>query len=87
MVSKIYLLLVLNLLHSLSCLCQQDNVKSNVEDLRIINGQEAKWNSSRYQVSIRLERLDRYFYGLGHWCGGTIIAKNVILTAGHCIWE
>lgn len=87
MVLKLYKLVILNLLYSLSCLCQEIDLRSNIEDLRIINGQEVKWNGTRYQVSIRLEKLDRYFYGIGHWCGGTIIAHNAILTAGHCILE
>ncbi|KAM7347486.1 trypsin eta-like [Cochliomyia hominivorax] len=56
-------------------------------DSRIINGEEVKWNNTRYQVSIRLESLDRFIYGIGHLCGGSIIADNAILTAAHCIWN
>ena len=54
---------------------------------RIINGEPVNWSSTRYQVSIRLEQIDRYYFGTGHVCGGSIIARNVVLTAGHCVWK
>ena len=59
---------------------------TNLES-RIINGEQVNWNSTRYQVSIRLEQIDRYYFGTGHVCGGSIIARNVVLTAGHCVWK
>lgn len=56
-------------------------------DARIINGMPVTWNSTRFQVSIRLKSVDQYFFGHGHACGGTIIARDLILTAAHCIWK
>lgn len=54
---------------------------------RIINGTEVTWSNTRYQVSVRLEPIDSLFYGSGHICGGSLVAKNVVLTASHCIWK
>ncbi|KAM4606931.1 chymotrypsin-like elastase family member 2A [Discoglossus pictus] len=48
---------------------------------RVVNGQEAAPNSWPWQVSLQ------YIYN-GYWyhtCGGTLIAPNWVLTAGHCI--
>ncbi|TMW48339.1 hypothetical protein DOY81_006565 [Sarcophaga bullata] len=59
---------------------------TNLES-RIINGKQVNWNNTRYQVSIRLEQIDRYYFGTGHVCGGSIIARNVVLTAAHCVWN
>ncbi|XP_065363211.1 trypsin-1-like [Calliphora vicina] len=75
-----------NLICWLSLLLQGLEIQGNLES-RIINGQEVKWNSTRYQVSIRLEDIDRYFFGVGHLCGGSIISRNAILTSAHCIWN
>ncbi|KNC28397.1 Trypsin eta, partial [Lucilia cuprina] len=75
----------LNLL-TLSYLLQGLVINADLES-RVINGQEVKWNSTRYQVSVRLEQIDRYFFGLGHLCGGSIIGRNTILTSAHCIWN
>lgn len=80
------LFLALNLLWHQWLMSQASEVKSYAEP-RIINGQEVKWNSTRYQVSIRLEEIDRYFFGLGHLCGGSIVAHNAVLTSAHCIWK
>lgn len=43
----------------------------------IIGGSDAKPKTYPYQVSLS----DSY----GHFCGGSIISENWILTAGHCI--
>ena len=44
--------------------------------LRIIGGTEAKERRYSYTVSLQ----DKY----GHFCGGSLIAKDVVLTAAHC---
>jgi len=52
---------------------QSNQVK---RDSRIINGQEA--NPNRYAFAVSLQD------GGSHFCGGSLIAKNVVLTAAHC---
>lgn len=50
---------------------------------RIVGGTNADVGEFPYQVSLQLKGL----LGGGHFCGGSIIAPNVILTAGHCVTE
>lgn len=45
-------------------------------DTRIINGSEATEDRYSYAVSLQDD--------IGHFCGGSLIAKDVILTAAHC---
>jgi len=45
-------------------------------DTRIIGGDEVIEDSYGYSVSL----VDR----IGHFCGGSLIAKDVVLTAAHC---
>ena len=45
-------------------------------DTRIIGGSEA--NEDRYSYAVSLQ--DR----IGHFCGGSLIAQDVVLTAAHC---
>mmetsp|Transcript_32351 Transcript_32351/g.68054 ORF Transcript_32351/g.68054 Transcript_32351/m.68054 type:complete len:315 (+) Transcript_32351:247-1191(+) len=54
------------------------NPSSNNRELntRIINGFEATEDRYSYAVSLR--------DSIGHFCGGSLIAKDVILTAAHC---
>ncbi|XP_059223469.1 trypsin eta [Stomoxys calcitrans] len=54
---------------------------------RIISGTEVDWESTRYQVSVRNQYIDSIFFGAGHLCGGTLVARNLVLTAAHCIWD
>lgn len=48
----------------------------------IINGQDAKRKSAPFIVS-----LSRNSNAPSHICGGTLIAKDWVLTAGHCVSE
>ncbi|CAK1540395.1 unnamed protein product [Leptosia nina] len=47
------------------------------DETRIVGGQEAADGEFPYQVSLRR-------YGTQHFCGGSIIASQWILTAAHC---
>jgi len=47
------------------------------KDSRIIGGQEAVEDRYSYSVSLHGSR--------GHFCGGSLIAKDMVLTAAHCV--
>lgn len=44
---------------------------------RIVGGRDAEINQFPYQISLRLYNQ--------HICGGSIISKNYIITAAHCV--
>nr|XP_020144187.1 proproteinase E-like [Microcebus murinus] len=48
---------------------------------RVVNGEDAVPYSWPWQISLQYER-DGAFY---HTCGGTLIAVDWVMTAGHCI--
>ncbi|KAM4606930.1 chymotrypsin-like elastase family member 2A [Discoglossus pictus] len=48
---------------------------------RVVNGMEAAPNSWPWQVSLQYSSGGSWY----HTCGGTLIASNWVLTAGHCI--
>ncbi|XP_047518241.1 chymotrypsin-1-like isoform X2 [Pieris napi] len=51
-------------------------------DTRIIGGQDAREGFAIYQVSIRKQYKNKEF----HWCGGSIIHEEWVLTAGYCTY-
>lgn len=50
--------------------------KESPADTRIIGGSEA--NSGRFPYAISIQD------GIGHFCGGSLIAPDMVLTAAHC---
>ncbi|KAL3823948.1 hypothetical protein ACHAXA_007919 [Cyclostephanos tholiformis] len=54
------------------------SISTFAEDSRIIGGWEAQVGRYMYAVSLQS-------YGIGHFCGGTLIAKDVVITAAHCV--
>ena len=44
---------------------------------RIVGGQNAENNQFPYQISLRFNNY--------HICGGSIISKNYVITAAHCV--
>ena len=76
-------LLVLTMLTSVQAMADTVQIKSlsankSLEQTRIVGGEEATPHSLPYQVSVQ-------FTSGSHFCGGSIIAKNMILTAAHCM--
>lgn len=52
----------------------------NVESYRIVSGQDAIPHSWPWMVSILEYTNDEYM----HFCGGSLVARNKVLTAAHC---
>ncbi|XP_069687385.1 trypsin-1-like [Periplaneta americana] len=64
-----------------------DDIQEEIEEYssgsRIIGGRDAYPGEVPFQVSIQR----KYYFGNGsfHWCGGTIIDSEHIITAAHCL--
>lgn len=53
---------------------------------KIVGGEPSQWHDAPFQASLRDLRYDRAAaYGGGHFCGGAIITKRVIISAASCI--
>ncbi|XP_022101267.1 trypsin-1-like [Acanthaster planci] len=51
--------------------------------LRVVGGVEAKAHSWPWQVSLRLRGLFGFYH---HFCGGSLITNEWIVTAAHCVY-
>lgn len=70
------LILFISYLISFSCASSYQDVEGN----RIVGGSKVT-TPIAYQVSLQFSRNDRY----SHFCGGSIISKEHVLTAAHCL--
>ncbi|XP_052394471.1 chymotrypsin-like protease CTRL-1 [Carassius gibelio] len=69
------------LLYITGSLCQLDVCGRAPLNNRIVGGENATAGSWPWQVSIHLSYMGM---DLGHFCGGTLINKDWVLTAAHC---
>lgn len=55
---------------------------------RIVNGFNiTSMRGFEYQVSLRIRFLDQESFGNGHFCGGSLIDYDIVLTAAHCVHD
>ena len=54
------------------------STNQSAKETRIIGGTEAEDGRHPYSVSLQAP-------GNGHFCGGSLILKDVVLTAAHCL--
>ncbi|KAL3803199.1 hypothetical protein HJC23_003474 [Cyclotella cryptica] len=55
---------------------EDESDRPDIMEQRIIGGSQA--GSGRYSYAVSLQD------GIGHFCGGSLIARDVVLTAAHC---
>lgn len=79
-------MLIFALLTTLAVFCLTEKLpptevesSSNGQVHRIVGGQPINIRRVPYQVSIQRNG--------GHWCGGSLIRSNVVLTAAHCFYD
>jgi len=51
---------------------------------RVVNGEDATPNSWPWQISLRYRNYP-YHNAYGHYCGGSLIENDWVLTAAHCV--
>lgn len=56
-------------------------------DSRIIGGNNATEGSVPWQVSLRQKADEEKGFGSGHYCGGSLITKRVVLTIAQCLYD
>lgn len=69
--------------------CDDENADSESEYIFLIAGGyrvKSVLQLSKYMVSIRSRNPQKYF-GDNHFCAGTIIGKQTVLTSAHCVME
>jgi len=59
--------------------------KKNENMARIVGGRVADENE--YPFIVTIYREHKKTGKMGHWCGGSIISENVIISAGHCVMD
>jgi secreted trypsin-like serine protease len=72
--------------------CDECGVKYSQENVKIVGGVPAKQHSwpsaalvlAKYKTIVHIDNSS-FITGVGYSCGGTLIDRKFILTAGHCI--
>ena len=77
--SKTMILLLLIFCVATTTTCSAKSLRGLNEDNRVINGEEAIDGRYSYAVSIQDS------IGGRHFCGGSLIAPNIVLSAAHCM--
>lgn len=61
--------------------------KVSVGSPKIVGGRDAAENEFPYMVSLRRAELELIFDQPFHVCGGSILNKDTVLTASHCLYD
>ncbi|XP_063149838.1 chymotrypsin-like elastase family member 1 [Candoia aspera] len=62
-------------------LCSYCSEETQVKNGRVVGGQEAKKHSWPSQISLQYSSSGRWY----HTCGGTLVKRNWVMTAAHCV--